>query len=105
MDALRVGGTVGGGTMRFWLRLLTIFAMLGAAGWAASQQAARYLHERNRPEIVTEKITRGTITEVVNATGTVKPVLSIEVGAVVSGPIVQLNAEFNQRVEKGELLA
>ncbi|MFO0911813.1 MAG: efflux RND transporter periplasmic adaptor subunit [Pirellulales bacterium] len=91
--------------MRFWLRWLVILGVLGAAGWAAWQPVARYLHERNRPEIVKEKVSRGTITEVVNATGTVKPVLSIEVGAVVSGPIIKLDGEFNQRVEKGQLLA
>jgi HlyD family secretion protein len=91
--------------MRFWLRLLIGLVTLGTAGWAASKPVAEYWRHRNRPEVVEEKVTRGPITEVVNATGTVKPILSIEVGAVVSGPIVQLNVEFNQQVEKGQLMA
>ncbi|MCC6494498.1 MAG: efflux RND transporter periplasmic adaptor subunit [Pirellulales bacterium] len=42
---------------------------------------------------------------VVNSTGEVKPVLSVSVGSFVSGPIIKLHVEFNDRVKKDQLLA
>ena len=42
---------------------------------------------------------------VVNATGTLKPVLSVWWVPFVSGPVKELHAEFNQEVTKGTLLA
>ena len=54
-----------------------------------------------------EEVVRGKITSVVNSTGTVKPVKSVQIGAFVSGPIdpeTEL-VEFNQDVKKGEVLA
>ena len=47
----------------------------------------------------------GRIVRVVNCSGTVKPVLSVRVGAVVSGPVVGLFKDFNEEVKKGDLLA
>jgi len=51
------------------------------------------------------KVVRGDITRTVNSTGTVKPVLKVTIGSFVSGPIVELNADFNDEVKKGDLLA
>jgi HlyD family secretion protein len=51
------------------------------------------------------EVTRGTIVTVVNSTGEVKPVLSIQVGSFVSGPIDKIHVDFNDEVKKGELLA
>jgi HlyD family secretion protein len=42
---------------------------------------------------------------VVNSTGEVKPVLSVSVGSFVSGPILELHVDFNDKVCKGQLLA
>ena len=50
-------------------------------------------------------MTRGDITLVVNSTGTVQPVLRVQVGAVVSGPILKLHVDHNAKVKKGNLLA
>jgi HlyD family secretion protein len=50
-------------------------------------------------------VTRGAIRAVVNSTGTVQPVLSVQVGAFVSGPIQKVLVDFNDRVKKGQLLA
>jgi HlyD family secretion protein len=52
-----------------------------------------------------DQVVRGDLVAVVNATGQVRPVLSVQVGAFVSGPIVELPAEFNQEVKKDDLLA
>jgi HlyD family secretion protein len=53
----------------------------------------------------TEKITRGTVTMSVTATGTVSAVTTVQVGSQVSGVIAQLYADFNSTVKKGQLLA
>ena len=51
------------------------------------------------------KIERGTITAAVAATGTLNPVVSVQVGSQVSGQIKELYADFNSAVKKGQLIA
>lgn len=53
----------------------------------------------------TEKTDRGTITKTVTATGTLSAVTTVQIGSQVSGVISQLYADFNSRVQKGQLLA
>ena len=91
--------------MKLLLKLLLVMAVLVGGGIAAYQPLASYWKERNRPNWKTEAITRGRIVSTVTSTGTVKPVLSVLVGAFVSGPIVELNVDFNDEVKEGEILA
>lgn len=91
--------------MKTWLKLLVILAVLGGLGYAAYWPAMRYWRERQRPKWRLATVQRGRLVSVVNATGTVKPVLSVSVGAFVSGPVQELHAEFNQEVAKDTLLA
>jgi len=74
-------------------------------GGAAYAPAARYWKERNRVNYLEAGVTRGRIVAVVNSTGTVKPVRSVQVGAFVSGPIASILVDFNDEVKKGDLLA
>lgn len=53
----------------------------------------------------TEKITRGDITTVVTATGTLNAVTTVLVGTQVSGTIKTLLVDFNSHVKKGQLIA
>lgn len=53
----------------------------------------------------TEKITRCTITEFVEASGTINPVNTVSVGSTVSGLIKEIYVDFNSEVKKGQLLA
>ena len=71
----------------------------------AYKPATEYWHNRNKVEWETAEVSRGKILAVVNSTGTIRPVLSVTVGAQVSGPIKRLNVEFNQEVKEGEELA
>ncbi len=48
---------------------------------------------------------RGSVTRVVNSTGTVNPVLTIMVGTYVSGVIQDLSCDYNTQVKKGQLCA
>ncbi|MBI3603059.1 MAG: efflux RND transporter periplasmic adaptor subunit [Nitrospirae bacterium] len=53
----------------------------------------------------TVPVDRGPITAVVTATGTVNPVISVQVGSQVTGKIKALYADFNSVVTQGEAIA
>ncbi|MGH9642078.1 MAG: efflux RND transporter periplasmic adaptor subunit, partial [Terriglobales bacterium] len=53
----------------------------------------------------TAKVERGEIDDVVEATGTINSVITVQVGSQVSGTIAKLNADFNSRVHKGDVVA
>ena len=91
--------------MKRLLKILLVLLVLGGIGTGLYIPAAKYWKEKNRPKWRTEKVELGDIISVVNVTGQVKPVLSIEVGSFVSGPIDELYVEFNQEVKKDELMA
>ena len=48
---------------------------------------------------------RGDLTATVSATGTVKPLVTVQVGSQVSGTIQNLYADFNSQVHKGDVIA
>lgn len=91
--------------MKALLRFLMIVGGVAALGVAAYQPLSGYWAERNRPKFRTAEVERGDIVAEVDATGEVKPVLSVLVGSVVSGPIDTLEVDFNVAVEKGDLMA
>lgn len=53
----------------------------------------------------TETVTRAPLSASVTATGTIEPILQVEVGTQVSGIIAKIYADYNSMVKKGELLA
>src|SRR6266571_1822189 len=53
----------------------------------------------------TAKVERGGINDVVEATGTINAVITVQVGSQVSGTIAKLNADFNSRVHRGDVVA
>jgi HlyD family secretion protein len=53
----------------------------------------------------TEAVSTGRIESVVNASGTINPVVTVEVGSEISGLISELNADFNSEVKAGEVIA
>jgi HlyD family secretion protein len=53
----------------------------------------------------TQAVDRGDIVEKIAATGTINPVITVKVGSQVSGRIERILADFNSRVEKGQLIA
>src|SRR5881628_3172743 len=50
-------------------------------------------------------ITRGPVTQAVTATGTLNPVINVQVGSQVSGNIAKLFADFNSQVKAGQVVA
>lgn len=54
---------------------------------------------------ITKEITEESITQYVEASGTIKPINTIEVGTQVSGTVAQIYVDYNSIVKKGDLLA
>lgn len=85
-----------------WRRLAgagTIILLLGIGAWYWWNGGAPPVHFKTVP------VDRGPITSIVTATGTVNPVISVQVGSQVSGKIVKLFADFNSVVIQGQVLA
>src|SRR5919108_4782080 len=53
----------------------------------------------------TEPVTRGSMTEIVSATGDVSAIITVNVGSQVSGTISKLYVDFNSQVKKDQPLA
>ncbi|MFT3698646.1 MAG: efflux RND transporter periplasmic adaptor subunit [Kofleriaceae bacterium] len=68
------------------------------------------LHDRSKTstpalQYETERTDRGSIRAKVTATGTVNPIVQVQVGTQVSGRIESLGADFNSAVEPGQMVA
>lgn len=63
------------------------------------------LQHRAPARYITEAVTRGPIVRFVSATGTVNPVITVQVGTYVSGPITAIYTDFNAKVKAGQLCA
>ena len=81
----------------FWLALVAALFIIAfvvrqwRGGGAANYQTAT--------------ITRGPITQAVTATGTLNPVVNVQVGSQVSGNIAKLFVDFNSQVKAGQVVA
>ena len=67
--------------------------------------AAFGLNRKDKTQYFTAKAERGDILAVVDATGTINAVTSVQVGSQVSGNIYRLHADFNSKVKRGQLIA
>src|SRR6266853_1684937 len=65
----------------------------------------RHLRTGGAATYQTANVTRGQITQAVTATGTLNPVLNVQVGSQVSGNISKLFADFNSQVKAGQVVA
>lgn len=59
----------------------------------------------SKPQYITAPVTKRTITQIVEASGTINPVNTVSVGSTVSGLISGIYVDFNSVVKKGQLLA
>ena len=81
-----------------WLYIVLILA-------AVIVFAAFNLGKKDKTQYFTAKVEKGDIREVVEATGTINAVTSVQVGSQVSGQINVLKADFNSKVKQGQLIA
>lgn len=75
------------------------------AGYALPLALAAACSSRPKAAYRTDRVTRGTVAEVVSATGDVSAVVTVNVGSQVSGIISKLYADFNTPVKKDQVVA
>jgi HlyD family secretion protein len=85
---------------RHLLIAASILLVIGGAA-VAWRTAAR----RPRVRFDTLRADRGRIVAKVTATGTLSAIVTVQVGSQVSGRVAALDADFNSRVRKGQLIA
>src|SRR5712692_1048597 len=83
-------------------KLLLVAAVMASScvvgGWA-------YFRRQHRVEYRTVAVERGSINSSISATGNPNAVVTVQVGSQVSGNIMALYADFNSKVQKGQLIA
>ncbi|HVC30980.1 MAG TPA: efflux RND transporter periplasmic adaptor subunit [Steroidobacteraceae bacterium] len=72
--------------------------LLGGGSWW-------YFKPRAEVAYVSAEVTRGAVAPYVTASGSVNPVVTVQVGTYVSGVIQQLQCDFNTQVKAGQLCA
>jgi HlyD family secretion protein len=82
-----------------WLSVTVV--VLGAGGfyfWQASQAS------KSAPVYVTEAATQGNLTLSVSANGTLQPTRSVSIGSELSGTVLRVLVDVNDKVKKGQVL-
>jgi HlyD family secretion protein len=87
------------------MKLQSKWPILFGATVLAGIFAALGLNRSTQAQHFTAKVERGDIHDVVDATGTINAVITVQVGSQVSGTIASLNVDFNSRVHKGDIVA
>jgi len=84
------------------LTAFALAAVLAAAGFGAWRY---WSSDGAQPQYKFGKIESGPITATVAATGTLNPVVSVQVGSQISGQIREILVDFNSIVKQGQLIA
>jgi HlyD family secretion protein len=84
-----------------WHRAMLVAPEIALILWAGYVSVGT----RSSAQFFTAKVEKGDISQVVQATGTINPVTTVPVGAVVSGNVVKINVDFNSKVKKGDIIA
>ena len=98
----RAGSSVRKSSKRKWLWIgnaIVVILILIVSG------VTHYRHRGRDVSYLTTPVVRADVNDTVDATGTINAVITVQVGAQVSGSISKLNADFNSTVHKGDLLA
>ena len=82
---------------RYWPIAAVILAVL--VGWMI------FGHGPDKNPYRTAAIDQGSITREVSATGTLQPIVSANVGSLVSAPVKEILVDFNSQVTEGQVLA
>ncbi len=81
------------------------YILTGAVLLGVILSVAGYVAVKNKVRYITKPLKRCTITEIVEASGTINPVNTVSVGSTVSGLIKEIYVDFNSEVKKGQLMA
>lgn len=75
---------------------------LAAIGWATWREG-----QRPAPQVpfVTQRVETRDIEETIESSGKLRPLTEVKVGTQISGRVVKVHVDFNDKVKKGDLLA
>src|SRR5690348_17966442 len=82
---------------RKWIVILVLVAVAALGAFT--------LRGGDKPVYATQRVQQGDIRQLVQATGTIDAVTTVQVGSQISGTISKLNADFNTQVKKGQVIA
>ncbi len=82
---------------KWFILILIVAAVAGAAAFT--------LRSKEKTQYFTSTASTGDVRSVVEATGTINAVTTVQVGSQVSGTISALYVDFNSRVKKGQVIA
>ena len=88
-----------GGALGILLFVLALLALGGAGWWYVTHRKA------NAATYQTIAASRGDLVQAVTATGTLNPVLNVQVGSQISGIIQKLFADYNSPVKANQIVA
>ena len=79
--------------------VLVLAALFAVGGWLWKRGGG------GETTYQTMTVAKGDITQTVTATGTLNPVLNVQVGSQISGIVAKLYADFNSLVKAGQVVA
>jgi HlyD family secretion protein len=82
-----------------WMMVAALVVVALVAGWWWRSKGGA-----GQPKYRTAEVERGHLDATVSATGTIQPVVQVEVGSQVSGTIKEMDADYNSRVRRGQVL-
>ncbi len=87
-------------TVSRWVGIVLAVALVAGAGfwWRAA-------HRPKEAKFTTTAVEKGKITARVTATGTLSALVTVQVGAQVSGRLMEIKVDFNSPVKKGQVVA
>ena len=105
-DTTALNALLGDSAARPWYRRLWPWLLLAAllaagGGWWWWQAGAA---GRAAPVYSTEPVGRGSLVLRVTANGTVQPTRTINIGSELSGTVLKVNVDVNDRIRKGQVL-
>jgi HlyD family secretion protein len=87
-----------------WKKIRWLFIIAAAGALVYSLFFADGGNDAANNPYTTVRLTRGSIRQIVTATGEIRPVNTIKVGSQVSGNIEKIFVDFNSTVKKGDVL-
>ncbi len=91
--------------MKKILKFIIVIAVLAAVAFGIKSYFLNDTDANQVGELISTKVVSDTIKTTISATGTLEPVDQVEVGTQVSGDIAKINADFNSKVKKGQVIA
>jgi HlyD family secretion protein len=82
-----------------WITAAVLLLAAGGLWWWLQSRAANAA-----PSYSTQVVARGDLTLTVTANGTIQPTRSINIGSELSGTVLKVNVDVNDRIKKGQVL-